>query len=573
MALLLLYSSFVADVLKTVGRIITAAALTLLFLPGIANADVEVDKTRVKLTAAIEFLRSQGVPDRASMKEKLDFEASLAPLDALAKHLNSSKLDAKLDATLLPLIFDYHSLASTYSTYFGAQTNYVIDRPDLAAKLDVMLSKTVIFECILRIYERDYQRTPENQQQIDALLVSKEKARSAIQGLQIETEILAGTVRGIDTVVERGLREDIARYKLVVSRINDESFIVEGVAASPAPAPVETPTAAPTPPSATPSKPPQKQPPTTAQPPTMPEPAPTKTPEPAKPVATTTPQQPVEKKLASTPQKPPVDLTELQECNGFIVAEIESADPPPSCWAEDSSLEGFFGESYFSWICENQLLQPSDNGHIGFEMSIAQAGDYYLYLHNFPEKHPHPSPPLNPNRAGANTIWVRLTDAGGSSIVPGGCAENDVAEHGWFTLYSTGNEWNWSIETSCNATIDTNEQTFFPNLKAGTYTIQFSGRQQDFRIDRFILKKDIGLSVTEAASEETLASPNLSCGYEPDQKTNDQDDLPLLFNDATYVNNGCAATSKSANLKSVFLLVLIALYTLTTSRRLYAQQY
>ena len=64
----------------------------------------------------------------------------------------------------------------------------------------------------------------------------------------------------------------------------------------------------------------------------------------------------------------------------FLAIEIESAEPTGS-WAEETSVPGYTGESYFRWAGPNHFTQPG-NGTFGFDFEIHTGGTYWFRIRN-----------------------------------------------------------------------------------------------------------------------------------------------------------------------------------------------
>lgn len=161
-----------------------------------------------------------------------------------------------------------------------------------------------------------------------------------------------------------------------------------------------------------------------------------------------------------------------QEEEGLLVIEIESAEPVGE-WAEETSVSGYTGESYFRWTGPNKFTSP---GHsvFGFDFEIHEPGKYWFAIRNH---HDHP------DQTEANDVWVRMD--GGTWIK---------------TFSSIKDQWTWHTRHELDH--DTKPPASY-QLSAGEHRIEFSGRSNDFRMDRFHLYIDGHPDGTNPSSPES----------------------------------------------------------------------
>ncbi|MEM9380985.1 MAG: hypothetical protein AAGB93_13620 [Planctomycetota bacterium] len=145
--------------------------------------------------------------------------------------------------------------------------------------------------------------------------------------------------------------------------------------------------------------------------------------------------------------------------DGLIVVELESGDAAGN-WAEETTLTGFTGASYLRWTGPNLFNTPGTDV-FGFDLWVEDAGRYHFRIHN---RHDDPDSTMS------NDVWVRMD--GGD----------------WVKVFSsTRGVWTWTTRHEFDAsTKPLAEYT----LTRGNHRIEFSGRSNDFSIDRFHLYDD-----------------------------------------------------------------------------------
>lgn len=148
-----------------------------------------------------------------------------------------------------------------------------------------------------------------------------------------------------------------------------------------------------------------------------------------------------------------------QEKGGLVVVEFEST-PAHGGWSEETSASGFTFQSYYRWDGGDLFGTPGVD-ILRYRVNLKQAGEWFLALRN---RHDHP------DDTEENDVWVRAD--GGT----------------WFKLFSNGpgtvGAWNWDSRFDI---AHDNQPPASWNLSAGEHLIEFSGRSQNFKIDRFHL--------------------------------------------------------------------------------------
>ncbi|MFT7077767.1 MAG: hypothetical protein ACJA0P_003793 [Planctomycetota bacterium] len=146
--------------------------------------------------------------------------------------------------------------------------------------------------------------------------------------------------------------------------------------------------------------------------------------------------------------------------SGLVVIELEESDAP-GAWANSMSTPGYTGESYIRWDGPNLFNQPGQQGIFSFDFEVGDPGTYLLRLRN---RHEDPDP------TEANDVWIRMD--GGT----------------WFKTFSNqaGSVGAWTWETRFDIAHGNQPQASW-NLSSGGHTIEFSGRSNGFKMDRFHL--------------------------------------------------------------------------------------
>lgn len=149
----------------------------------------------------------------------------------------------------------------------------------------------------------------------------------------------------------------------------------------------------------------------------------------------------------------------FQEVGGLVVVEIESV-PPAGSWVSETAKAGFTGASYYRWSGPDLFSSPGQ-GVLRYEVQIQTPGTYRLAVHN---RHDNPDSSLE------NDAWLRID--GGN----------------WVKCYSNSGsgitgQWIWDTEFDVGGT------KLPPDvpLSAGKHVVEFSGRSNNFMIDRFHL--------------------------------------------------------------------------------------
>lgn len=177
------------------------------------------------------------------------------------------------------------------------------------------------------------------------------------------------------------------------------------------------------------------------------------------------------------------------EDDGLLVIEIESGDAAGS-WSEETDIAGFTGSSYTRWSGPNHFSQPG-NDVFGFDVRINDPGRFHFRIRN---RHDHP------DSTEANDVWVRMD--GGT----------------WVKVFSwQRGQWTWATQHEFD---HDNKPLAEYQLSAGLHRIEFSGRSNDFMMDRFHLYKDgvpnpTSTSHPESSRESTNRSPLASAAIIP----------------------------------------------------------
>ena len=143
--------------------------------------------------------------------------------------------------------------------------------------------------------------------------------------------------------------------------------------------------------------------------------------------------------------------------DGLLVVELESAEPIGD-WTLSTSTPGFINDGYFRWDGPNLFNSPGASGIFGFEFEVETAGNWILSLRN---RHEDPDPTED------NDVWIRMD--GGQ----------------WIKVFSNmpGSVGAWTWESRFD--FGSNQPQANYDLQPGTHLMEFSGRSNGFKMDRF----------------------------------------------------------------------------------------
>lgn len=144
--------------------------------------------------------------------------------------------------------------------------------------------------------------------------------------------------------------------------------------------------------------------------------------------------------------------------NGIVAIEFESADLT-GAWTVSTATPGFTGDSYIRWDGPDLFNSPGAQGLFSFDFEVETGGEWFLNLRNRHE---------NPDPTEENDVWIRM--------------DNDP----WIKVFSNfpSSVGNWTWE----ARFDEGSQPAASYmLTPGVHTIEFSGRSNGFKMDRFHL--------------------------------------------------------------------------------------
>ena len=160
--------------------------------------------------------------------------------------------------------------------------------------------------------------------------------------------------------------------------------------------------------------------------------------------------------------------------NGLLVVEMESSGAPGD-WAELTANSGYTGDSYIEWVGANQFSNPGQ-GVFGFNFEVPsnETGQWTLRVRN---RHDHP------DATEENDVWIRMD--GGT----------------WIKTFSNNSSsvglWTW--ESTFEISHGNFAQASY-SLGAGSHRIEFSGRSNGFKMDRFHLHRPGASGSTSTSS-------------------------------------------------------------------------
>ena len=200
---------------------------------------------------------------------------------------------------------------------------------------------------------------------------------------------------------------------------------------------------------------------------------------------------------------PPPTGAFLEE-DGLIVFEIESA-PRVDDWAEETAVSGFGGTGYYRWDIDGARTGNGGSGVLSYDFTVTRTGRYQLHLRSAAPR------PTDDNDAfvrfvGVDPVTVRNNP---DATCPDGAARErppDADGSGWFKLYQneSGDEWTFRSHHHDNCA----HRIFVDVGSAGTYTVEFSGRSANFKLDRVHLRHvdvDEGTALDPSLPESSRA--------------------------------------------------------------------
>ncbi|MFT5049700.1 MAG: hypothetical protein ACI8QZ_001093 [Chlamydiales bacterium] len=197
----------------------------------------------------------------------------------------------------------------------------------------------------------------------------------------------------------------------------------------------------------------------------------------------------------------------FQESSGIVVIEMESSDAAAP-WALRTDVGGFTGSSYLVWEGPNLFNTPGQ-GIFGFDFEIHEPGEYSFRIRNH---HDHP------DSTEENDTWVRMD--GGT----------------WIKAFSgTRNSWTWATNHELD---NNNKPPASYQLAGGVHRIEFSGRSENFRMDRFHLFRPGHPDGSNPGATESSTTPGTATNHPPVARFNiSPDEVPAIGSNAVITLN------------------------------------
>lgn len=206
------------------------------------------------------------------------------------------------------------------------------------------------------------------------------------------------------------------------------------------------------------------------------------------------------------------DSCTLVESGGILTVEMESADLTDTYWIKKNEIADYTGSGYLEYtggtktgIAGHSLLQ--------YTFRITEPGRYSFKGRAYGLGH------------AANDIWARFPKGGVMTQYNGD--STGVKNDEWFKfMVGPEGSWYYFMKTQHPETGEQLHDVYVDFPELGVYTVEFSGRATDFKIDRFTLFNTSGYygmdlnnpeSVRENCSTISLTSPYIT-GAIPDQK-------------------------------------------------------
>ena len=207
-------------------------------------------------------------------------------------------------------------------------------------------------------------------------------------------------------------------------------------------------------------------------------------------------------------------LADYEENSGLVVIEAENI-PLVSGWNVENSSTGFTGNGYINWTGGESFSTPG----IGIISTTIKINTPGTYLFEWRSKIGSGS-----SISSNNDAWVRFNDASefyavqsGNIIYPQGSGQtptvNGSGGDNWFKAYTNAIPWNWQTSTN-----DGSPYLIYVDFDApGIYTMEISGRSENFFIDRIVLSasgnEDLGLTETLCAVNDPTAIVSYSWDF------------------------------------------------------------
>lgn len=192
------------------------------------------------------------------------------------------------------------------------------------------------------------------------------------------------------------------------------------------------------------------------------------------------------------------------EKDGLLIIESESVELGED-WVLKTDVENYTGSGYIFWNGKSYYSNPG-NGLMTYQIFINNPGTYRFQWRsvNMGEDHTE-----------NNDAWLRFDDADdffgkkekdGSLVYPGGSGKTPEPEgqskENWFKIYQNKpGDWCYRTHTSDNDAHD----VYVTFNKAGSYTLEVSGRSEHFGIDRMMLYLE-SIEESVATDPETVIS-------------------------------------------------------------------
>lgn len=165
----------------------------------------------------------------------------------------------------------------------------------------------------------------------------------------------------------------------------------------------------------------------------------------------------------------------FQEKDGIVVFEAENTLLSDG-WALENTIEAYSGEGYITWV-NNTTIETNLQGLLSYKFRITKPGIYTLKFRNY-----HSCEDFTE----CNDVFVRVDDG-------------DWRKNFNHTLSS----WDWNSQQDINHVFSNSEYL----LKKGEHMLYFSGRSQNFSIDKIALfHKDTSQSEYKSAEQSECAA-------------------------------------------------------------------
>lgn len=224
------------------------------------------------------------------------------------------------------------------------------------------------------------------------------------------------------------------------------------------------------------------------------------------------------------------DSCTFAESDGILTVEMESADLTNTYWIKKNEIADYTGSGYLEYT-GGTMTGLAGHSLLQYTFRITEPGRYSFKGRAYGLGH------------AANDIWARFPKGGVMTQYNGD--STGVKNDEWFKfMVGPEGSWYYFMKTQHSETGEQLHDVYVDFPEPGVYTVEFSGRATDFKIDRFTLFNTSGyygmdLENTESTRENcstiSLTSPYIT-GTLRDQKAVPGESFSYTFPDNTFAH-------------------------------------